>query len=265
MEIYNDYDDEPEDIFLPLDDAHYSDFYELEMGNFFEDLPFYRQHLPATGSILEIACGTGRLCNILAHPGRTVTGIDNSLAMLQKAKLKGNNICRYVAMDMRRLSFTRAFDAIIIPYNSLNLLAGEEDVELCLAGCRQLLRPNGLLLLHLFVANLHLLQQAGEKSFQFQIFDDPTIGRVVKEVRKGIDPITGYLQLEERYRVRPQRDDRENADFSRSMNLCLWSAEKWFDLLWRSGFYVNRLFGGFDMHPFFTGKDSCLLLVASPR
>jgi SAM-dependent methyltransferase len=264
MQIYDDYDDEPEDIFLPLDDARYSDFYELEMGNFLEDLPFYQQNLPAIGSILEVACGTGRLCNLLAHPGRTVTGLDNSLPMLQKARRK-SNICRYVAMDMRRLAFSRSFDAIIIPYNSLNLLAGERDVESCLAGCRQLLRSGGLLLLQLFVPNMHLLQQAGQKSFQFQIFDDPALGRVVKEVRKTFDRTSGFLQLEERYRVRPLREDQNGEDFSRTMNLCLWPAEKWFDLLRQSGFSIERLFGGFDMKPFLPGLDSCLLLTASRK
>lgn len=263
MRIYDDYNDEPEDVFLPLNETRYSYFYELEMGDFRKDLPFYQRHLPTTGDVLEIACGTGRISNTLAVPGRTVTGLDNSLSMLKKAHKKRNEWNRYVAMDMRFLAFSKFFDAIIIPYNSLNLLSDTQEVLNCLTGCHQLLRPDGILLLHLFVPNLQLLQQAGQRTFQFQIFDDPAIGRVIKEVRKTYHAKTEVLHLEECYRLRPNRGDRKNEDLSRHMNLCAWSAEKWFDLLNQSDFSINRLYGGYELTPFLLGQDSSLLLTAS--
>ncbi len=111
MQIYDEYDDEPEDIFLPVDGTRYSLFYDMEMGGFRDDLPFYRRHLPAAGEILEIACGTGRVGNAIADAGRKVTGIDISLAMLDKARRRQNCRNRYVAMDMRRLAFSKPFDA----------------------------------------------------------------------------------------------------------------------------------------------------------
>ena len=263
MRIYDEYDDEPEDIFQPVDGTRYSLFYDMEMGGFRDDLPFYLRHLPAAGEILEIACGTGRVGNAIADAGRKVTGIDISLAMLDKARRRKNCRNRYVAMDMRRLAFSKPFDAAIIPYNSLNLLTDPREIRACLTGCRQLLRAGGILLIQLFVPGQQLLQQAGQRTFQFQIFDDPQIGRVIKEVRRIYLPAAETLQLEERYRLRPNRQGRRNEDLNRRMELCAWPAEKWSDLLARADFAIDRCYGGYDLSPFLAGRDSCLLLVAS--
>jgi SAM-dependent methyltransferase len=263
MQIYDEYDDEPEDIFLPVDETRYSLLYDMEMDGFRDDLPFYLRHLPAAGQVLEIACGTGRVGKAVAVAGREVTGIDISLAMLQTARRRENCRNRYVAMDMRRLAFSTSFDAVIIPYNSLNLLTDRQDIHACLSGCRQLLRADGILLLQLFVPGQQCLQQAGQRTFQFQIFDDPQIGRVIKEVRRTYLPATETLQLEERYRLRPNRQDRKNEDLNRQMEICAWPAERWFDLLTRTGFAVDRCYGGYDLSPFLAGRDSCLLLAAS--
>lgn len=263
MQIYDEYDDEPEDIFLPVDETRYTLLYDMEMGGFRDDLPFYRLHLPTAGQVLEVACGTGRVGKAIADAGRNVTGIDISMPMLRTALRRKNCRNRYVAMDMRRLAFSTPFDAVIIPYNSLNLFTDPQDIRACLAGCRQSLRAGGILLLQLFVPGQQCLKQSGQRTFQFQIFDDPQIGRVIKEVRRTYLPATGTLQLEERYRLRPNRPDRKNEDLSRQMEICAWPAARWFDLLTRTGFAVDRCYGGYDLSPFLAGRDSCLLLAAS--
>jgi hypothetical protein len=265
MQIYDDYSDEPEVVFHPLSDTLYSRLYAVEMANFTDDLPFYRTHLPSAGELLEVACGTCRLGRALATFDRRLTGIDISLPMLRRAGEIRRPDCRLAVMDMRRLAFRIRFDAVIIPYNSLNLLVAPDDIHACLAGCRAALKDHGSLLLQLFVPGPQLLRQPGRKIFQFQIFDDPQFGRIIKEILRTYDPERHVLDLEERYRLRPTQTGAANDDFSQRMRLRAWPAQHWLDLLADAGFSVRRNFGGYDLSPFIAGTDSILLVVADRR
>ena len=262
MQIYEDYSDEPEVIFRPLTEALYSRLYAVEMADFADDFRFYRAHLPAAGEILEIACGTCRIGRALASCDRRITGIDISLPMLRRAREAGRPSPRLAAMDMRQLAFRARFDAIIIAYNSLNLLVAPDDIRACLAGCRIALKDHGRLLLHLFVPDHKLLRQPGRKIFQFQIFDNPQFGRIVKEILRTYDPDLHVLNLEERYRLRPTSGSAAKEDFARQLQLTAWPAEQWFAILADSGFSINRCFGGYDLSPFISGTGSILLVAA---
>jgi SAM-dependent methyltransferase len=262
MRIYDDYSDEPVDVFQPLPEALYSHLYAAEMAGFADDIDFYQAHLPAAGEVLEIACGTCRLARALASFNRRVTGIDISLPMLRRAGETGRPNCRLAAMDMRQLAFRTRFDAIIIAYNSLNLLVAEDDISSCLAGSRAALKDRGRLLLQLFVPGAQLLRQPGKKIFQFQIFDDPRIGRIVKEILRTYDPEFQVLELEERYRLRPTGGGAVNEDFAQRLRLRAWPAQTWFDILAGSGLSVTRCFGGYDLSPFIAGTGSILLVAA---
>ncbi len=262
MIIYNNYDDEPEDIFQPLPQSRYSEFYEMEMGEFREDLPFFARHLPDHGSILELGCGTGRVGKILARQERQWTGIDISLPMLEKAASHGSPFCRYVGMDMTQLAFLRFFSAITIPYNTLNLLIEPGSAPACLGGCHALLEDQGVLLIHIFVPQHELLALRGNKSFQFQMFENPAGGKVIKEILRSYDPQTEMIHIEERYRVRYGRKDRRNEDFNHGMNLLAWPAERWCAIVSATGFSIEQRYGGYDFAPYSTGMSSCLLLAA---
>ena len=51
-------------------------------------------------SILEVGCGTGRWLATVAAPGRTVCGVDPSLAMLARAAAKGSAVAAARAADL---------------------------------------------------------------------------------------------------------------------------------------------------------------------
>lgn len=262
MQIYDSYDDEPEDTFLPLTEELHCRLYAAEMAGFAEDLAFYRANLPRGAHILEVACGTARVAGSLATEGCTVTGIDLSLPMLRQARRDHGAALALVAMDMRRLAFRNRFDAVLIPYNSLNLLASPQDIRACLSGCRDSLECGGRLLLHLFVPGGQLLTRPGKKLFQFRMFDDPRLGRVIRETLRIYHPELQVLELEERFRLRPEGGPGEN--YSQHLRLCAWSAEQWFETLTTSGFAIGDCYGSFSLTPF-TGADSSILLVVASR
>lgn len=260
---------EPDEIFLPLDSERYSRFYDLEMADFRDDLPFYLKHAAIPGSVLELGCGTGRLCRLLAGAGAEVTGVDISLPMLRRAREKSSGEIRYLCMDMtapalsplcRLCRLCRQFDNVVIPYHTLNLLLTEERIRQCLHRIRPLLHHNGRLLMQLSVPDQTILALGAKKLFQFQIFEQEDGGRIIKEIRRGYSHEDQQLVLEERYRVR--QPGARNQDFSHTLRLAAFSFPQWQSLLGNAGFTIHRLYGGYDLTPFTDDRDSCLLLYA---
>jgi len=251
---------EPDELFLPLGSERYSRFYDLEMAEFQDDLPFYRDRIKTPGSVLELGCGAGRLCRHLAAAGAEVTGIDLSLPMLRLARLRSTRDITYLCMDMTEPALSRQFDNIVIPYHTLNLLLTGERIEQCLHGIRPFLKQDGKLLMQLFVPDQTLLALGTKKLFQFQIFEQQDGGRVIKEMRRGCSH--EQLVLEERYRVRPRQPGAANEDLSHTLRLAAFPFSKWQALLHKAGLAIRRHYGGYDLSPFTPGRDSCLFIEA---
>lgn len=79
----------------------------------------------ANGSILELACGAGRVLMELAKRGFTVFGIEASPHMLRigidavrELSLQVQRRIHFIQGDMRQFAFKKKFPLIIIPFNS---------------------------------------------------------------------------------------------------------------------------------------------------
>jgi SAM-dependent methyltransferase len=95
--------------------------------------------------VLELACGTGRVTIPLAAAGFEVTGLDVDAAALALAGQRRGAL-RWpllIAADMRRFSLHCRFDAVIVPYNSFQLLIDLESVAECLGAVAEHLAPGG--------------------------------------------------------------------------------------------------------------------------
>ena len=125
-----------------------------------EDLPFYLDLVKSLqpNSILEMACGTGRLTLPLIETGYKVTAFDHSPAMLSILK----NRLRYLPAILRRnlelsednlISFasSRKYDLILIPFRSLMMLK-QEQILACFQICLAHLNPKGSLVFDLVKA-----------------------------------------------------------------------------------------------------------------
>jgi SAM-dependent methyltransferase len=102
-------------------------------------------------TVLEVACGTGRLMAILESEGYRVTGVDLSPEMLALARprVKG----RLVQMDMRTLDFSGEFDAVLCLGRSFTYMSTDRDAQLALGGFHRALRPGGVLIFDNFDAD----------------------------------------------------------------------------------------------------------------
>jgi len=259
MEIYSSYNNEPKTIFRPLTEKKYSDLYEVEMAAFRDDIVFYDSYLPKRCSILELGCGA----RMLARKDRKFTGIDISLDMLKKSLAKKNVHCRYICMDMRQLALTQLFDAIIIPYNTLNLLPEKKDIISCLQECRSLLAENGRLYLQIFIPDQKLMSHRG-KIFQFQMFSRPGGGKIIKEILRSYSADTKTISIEERYRVRPMQTGVDSQNWNRFFSIAALLYDEWISLFNLADFHVAKACGDYKLDPFINGNSSCLLAILAP-
>lgn len=258
--IYKDYGDEPDPVFLPLPEDLACRLYDLEMEAFAEDIPFYQEFLPATGTVLEIGCGSGRVARRLAHQERPVIGIDLSPAMAARAAAHGHPHCRFYVMDMLCLGFRRPFAAVLVPYNTLNLLAGASAIARCLRSLYQLLNIGGVLLLQLFVPTTAMRDGRGT-TFQFQLFDLPEGGKMVKEIRTTLQPTVNSLVFEERFRLRPTGLNTVNRDYRSIRTITALPFSSWKELLQQTGFTLQQCWGDYNPTPYDQLSSSVCLLV----
>lgn len=97
--------------------------------------------------LLDLACGTGSISEVMARLGYDVIGVDNSGEMLGMAIEKkfesGLNI-QYLCQDMRKLDMFGTVDVIICALDSINHLADINDVRKVFEGAAFFCEMNGL-------------------------------------------------------------------------------------------------------------------------
>ena len=100
---------------------------------------------------LELACGSGRIAVPLAREGVRLVGLDNSPAMLARAREKSAGLAgvEWVEGDMRSFGLGKTFGLVIIPVASLQPLLTTEDQMACLRCAHRHLAPGGRLALEL--------------------------------------------------------------------------------------------------------------------
>jgi SAM-dependent methyltransferase len=257
MQIYSDYDEEPEELYLPLPANLYREFYDLEMAGYSQDFSFYETALEPLSDILELGCGSGRLTRFTSASGHRPLGIDLSLPMLLEARSQSGSTSIHVCMDMCRLALRKRFDAIIIPYNTLNLLAKNSDVQTCLNGCRDHLKPDGGLLLQLYVPSEEMHSNPDTTTFHFQMFDRPRGGKIIKEILRRFHTGTRQIEMTERYKIRPMQPGAVNTNYAHTMLLNANDQTAWLNLLHASGFSVVSLSQPNPTTLFVTAKLQC--------
>lgn len=121
-----------------MDDDYYAEWL------FYTDL-----FLESQNSVLDLACGTGKLAVEMSKKQYRVTGLDLSDEMLSLAynrALEEGEDVKFIQGDMRELSNIGSFDAVTCFSDSLCYMENEKEVQEVLNGIYNLLNPNGYLL-----------------------------------------------------------------------------------------------------------------------
>lgn len=222
-----------------------------------EEAAFYASYVPPGGSALELACGTGRLTVPLAERGISVTGLDNSEAMLEAAKVKADTHGVGPAFsfgDMRGFSLGARFDLIFLPNNSLGHLHTLPDIQACFASVLRHLSPAGRFVVDIFSPSLPLLLREPDTHYPMTGYTRPDGKTVSVSETVSYDAAAQVLHALWHYKV-----DGEKTDV-RPLDLRLFFPQELDALLTLSGFVIDAKYGGFDRSPF-TGASRQQVMV----
>jgi len=197
-----------------------AEFYDIDNYHLWHhDTGFYLDYARRqNGSILEIACGTGRVSIPLAEAGYEVVGLDLSLPMLSIFRRKLASLDERVARrirleqaDMADFDLGRTFDLILVPFRAFQALTTDEQVRSALLSMKRHLADRGLLIIDLFRPAWRMDQSwaSDEEAFDWvkTLKDGETVVRT--EIRRRIDTVRQIIYPENVYYVEKPTGERK--------------------------------------------------------
>ena len=118
--------------------------------------------IPHGSSVLECACGTGKISLRLARMGYNVIATDISEDMLmvaaesQRASCLAGKKLRFIRMDMRELTLNKKVDCVAACCDGVNYLTSEEDALSFFRSANRVLKKGGALLFD--ISSFHKLE-----------------------------------------------------------------------------------------------------------
>jgi ubiquinone/menaquinone biosynthesis C-methylase UbiE len=210
----------------------------------------------AGGSVLEVACGTGRVAIRLAQAGARVVGLDLSPRMLAVARGKSAGLTkmRWVQADMRSFDLGETFALVLIPGHAFQNLNTSQDQADCLACIRRHLAPGGTLVVHLDHQDMgwlgDLTRDRGGVFEAAEEFKHPQTGRLVRAYQAwSYERSTQTAIKETRWEEVDEAGQVVDHWQTRPVRLhCLFRFEME-HLLVRCGFTVEAVYGDFFRRP----------------
>lgn len=248
---------------------HYDDaeLYDWEYRRRRQDVSFYRrlvnELLGGPGTVLELACGTGRVTTALVKDGHRVIGLDLSAAMLRRAAARIERLpaaarrrASLVRGDMRRFALTERVPLVLMAFNSFEHLYTRVEVAACLERIRAHLRPGGHFVFDVQNPSLRWLTRDPTRRWARTVFRHPTAGhRVVYSTNHDYDPVSQIALVRLYY-------EPEGGGPTRVVHL---SQRKFFPaeleaLVAHGGFRVEQRYGDFGGQPLTGDADSQILV-----
>jgi len=234
--------------------------YDVAVPDWPGEIEFYRQLAQQSPSgqrsVLEIACGTGRVAVQLASADVQITGIDLSNQMLDIARSKSTELpnIRWMQADMRSFDLEEHFGLAIVPAYSFQLLLTENDQASCLDQTARHLEPGGRLVLHLERHDTDWLTSLPPDNFtRFEPSGEavhPLTGQLIRvsyawsyePAARVVTTIIRYETIEESGQISGRKDRHP-------LKMVCTSRHNLQQLLAQSGFETNAIYGDFVGNP----------------
>lgn len=244
-------------------------FYDIDTRHMtYHDIDFYLDYARRQeGSVLEIACGTGRVTIPLAKAGLAVHGIDLSAPMLSILKNKlaelPSEVSRRIHIaqaDMASFDLKRRFDLIIIPFRAFQALTTDEKIRSSLLCIRKHLADGGLFILDVFKPRWRMDESwvSTEEEFEW-VKQDETSGKTIvrASLRRSIDTRNQIIHPEIIYYIEDSAGTRER--ICEPLSLRYYYQYQMEVLLITLGFTIVDTFGYYDRRS--TDRGSELVFV----
>lgn len=224
-----------------------------------KSLEFYKS-LSKGKSVLEIACGSGRLTIPLALDGVNITGLDLSASMLKKAKEKSRESgvsIDWIQADCTKFALDQKFDLIFMTGNSLQHLKTAELVHAYFDCVKRHLSEGGIFAFDIFRPSLSILTRDPDTRHFLMRYKNKNGEDVLLEESNRYDQISqinlihwfhivsGKLQKTDLLEMRQFFPQEINA------------------LLHSSGFKILQSFGDWDGNPI-SDQNFKQIIVARP-
>ncbi|MEL7369805.1 MAG: class I SAM-dependent methyltransferase [Myxococcota bacterium] len=170
---------------MPQPRDHYGDgdWYDAEYVHIGGDISYYEGIAHRSKTILELACGTGRLTIPMASAGAEVVGIDRAAPMIDRALRKRARLdasiksnLSFREADMRTLRLPQRFDAVVLGFNTIMHMITDEDLFATLVTARHHLTNAGRFFLDLHTPLTDLLTRDPAQRYDPQQMIDPATG-----------------------------------------------------------------------------------------
>lgn len=164
-----------------LYDKDWGNFSTLYLKLIFHAMEEYKFN---PSSVLDVACGTGKLVSELYKQNFTVEGLDISQDMINVAR-KNNPGIKFHIDDMTSFDLERKFDLITCAFDSLNYLLEDKQVRNALSDIYSHLNDNGLFI---FDINTPVLYEEKHFGVIERKYDDISFRQILeynKETRLG--------------------------------------------------------------------------------
>lgn len=227
--------------------------YAQDFADVDEDISFYRslaRHLG--GPVLELMCGTGRVCVPLAKAGCTTVGVDASEAMLafaqQSLDAQPHLPLTLHLGDVRSWQSTQRFRLAIIALNSFMHFTSVAEQIATLNNVHELLDDKGTLVIDVFHPDMRSLPHYQGDMVLDKQFTMPDGRHVHKFVSQWSNVMNQIIQVVFMYDVidTARHVQRYSATFAMRY---FWRFEIE-HLLARCGFVVQDIYGGYDLEAF---------------
>jgi len=137
----------------------FAEFYDLYVGGWLGDLPFYLEYARSMkGPVLEIGAGSGRLTLPLVRAGVELVAVDASPSMLAILKRRlaeeADDVrerVRVVEADARRLAVGETFKLVMVPFYTFNYFLTSEDQRAALRRVAEHTSEAGIVLIDVFL------------------------------------------------------------------------------------------------------------------
>jgi len=247
--------------------AHY---YDLTHDSLTEDVAYVLALArEAGGPVLELGCGSGRLLLPLTRAGFSVTGVDNSAAMLERARTRfapeETAVRQRLTLlhgDMAALSLPGGptFGLAIIPYNTLLHLDSDQTAA-ALRGIGRVLRENGRLFIDL-INPLAIANTPNDQAVTLEaVFTDPANGHTVLQLAANrLDEAEQTLHITWIYDASPPAGGPIQRTIAQAAYHYLYPHQLEL-LLHEAGFRLHNLSGGYGGQPFDEESERFLLVA----
>jgi len=239
----------------------YAQTYNLSVPDWPGEVEFYRELAAEAGrqggTVLEVACGTGRVAIRLAEAAAEVIGLDLSPQMLAVARKESAGLANmhWVEADMRSFDLGERFELAIIPGQAFHNLNTAQDQADCLGCIGRHLRPGGRLVIHLDPPDYtwlgELLRDKGGQFEAAEQFSHPESGRQVRASRAwSYEPASQSAICQavwEEVDTDGRVVNRWQTEPVRLHSIFPFEMEH---LLARAGFLVEAVYGDFSRRPY---------------